>query len=70
MNEVSAELIAQATEEVVDVTENVESIDAPPVSELVEQVTGPGHSDRERRAGRADPGMKSFRPRPCEQVGA
>src|SRR5271154_1091822 len=38
MNEASAEPIAQATEEVMDVTENVESIDAPPVTGLVEEV--------------------------------
>ena len=38
MNDVSAEPIAQATEEITDVAENVESIDAPPVAELVEQV--------------------------------
>src|SRR5579883_1304709 len=38
MNEVSAEPIAQDTEEVTDVAENVESIDAPPVTEFVEPV--------------------------------
>ncbi len=38
MNEVSTEPIAQATEEVTDVAENVESIDAPPVTGLVEPV--------------------------------
>src|SRR5262249_48143709 len=38
MNEVSTEPIAQATEEVADVAENVESIDAPPVTEFVEPV--------------------------------
>ena len=36
MNEVPSESIAQATEEVTDVAENFESIDAPPVAELVE----------------------------------
>jgi hypothetical protein len=38
MNEVPAEPIAQATEDVTDVTENVESNDAPPVTELEEPV--------------------------------
>jgi hypothetical protein len=37
MNEVSTEPIAQTTEEVTDLAENVEFVDAPPVSELVEQ---------------------------------
>src|SRR5438067_1915583 len=38
MNEVSTEPIAQVTEDVTDVAENVESIDAPPVAGLAEPV--------------------------------
>ena len=54
MNEVLTDPIAQATEEVTDVNENVESIDAPQATECMEQVQDEVTLTENVGAGRAD----------------